>query len=227
MVFTSSLFILSAGELWGKKRRMVDLSAFLTFDLALFAEAFLLLFAILDPFGTVPIFMALTEDHIKKRRQIVRQSVTLASVILYIFAYLGWFIFQILGITLNDFRIAGGIVLFIVAYDHLSGREARTRKLEAEEVAAFPIATPLLAGPGAISTVVILANPPFGPLVTFVVITLNAVLAFVILSRSELVQRLLGINGTKALTRITALLIAAVGVAFVRQGIVEIVKSIA
>jgi len=227
MVFPSSLFILSAGELWGKKRRMVDLSAFLTFDLTLFAEAFLLLFAILDPFGTVPIFMALTEDHIKKRRQIVRQSVTLASVILYIFAYLGWFIFQILGITLNDFRIAGGIVLFIVAYDHLSGREARTRKLEAEEVAAFPIATPLLAGPGAISTVVILANPPFGPLVTFVVITLNAVLAFVILSRSELVQRLLGVNGTKALTRITALLIAAVGVSFVREGIVEIAKSIA
>jgi len=60
-----------------------------------------------------------------------------------------------------------------------------------------------------------------------VVITLNAVLAFVILSRSELVQRLLGVNGTKALTRITALLIAAVGVAFVRQGIVEIAKSIA
>ena len=94
-------------------------------------------------------------------------------------------------------------------------------------MAAFPIATPLLAGPGAISTVVILANPPFGPLVTFVVITLNAVLAFVILSRSELVQRLLGANGTKALTRITALLIAAVGVAFVREGIVEIVKSLA
>src|SRR5438445_12815925 len=157
---------------------MVDLSAFFAFDLALFAEAFLLLFAILDPIGTVPIFMALTEDHVKKRRQIVRQSVTLATVILYIFAYLGWFIFQILGITLNDFRIAGGIVLFIVAYAHLSGREARTRKLEAEEVAAFPIATPLLAGPGAISTVVILANRPFGPLVTLVVLTLNGLLPF-------------------------------------------------
>ncbi len=206
---------------------MVDLAALFSFDPALFAEAFLLLFAILDPFGTVPIFMALTEDKADKRRQICRQSVTLATAILFIFAYLGWFIFQILGITLNDFRIAGGIVLFIVAYDHLSGKEARTRKLEAEEVAAFPIATPLLAGPGAISTVVILANPPFGPLVTFVVITLNAILTFFILNRSELVQRLLGVNGTRALTRITALLIAAVGVAFVRQGIVDIIKSIA
>jgi len=206
---------------------MADLAALFSFDPALFAEAFLLLFAILDPVGTVPIFMALTEDKADKRRQICRQSVTLATAILFIFAYLGWFIFQILGITLNDFRIAGGIVLFIVAYDHLSGKEARTRKLEAEEVAAFPIATPLLAGPGAISTVVILANPPFGPLVTFVVITLNAILTFFILNRSELVQRLLGVNGTRALTRITALLIASVGVAFVRQGIIDIIKSIA
>jgi len=204
----------------------VDLTSLLTFDIALFAEAFLLLFAILDPFGTVPLFMALTEDHADKRRKIVRQSVTLAAVILYVFAYLGWFIFQILGITLNDFRIAGGIVLFIVALEHLGGREAKTRKLEAEEVAAFPLATPLLAGPGAISTVVILANPPFGPLVTFVVITLNALLTFFVLSRSDLVQHLLGENGTRALTRITALLIAAVGVSFVRQGVLEIIKSI-
>ena len=204
---------------------MVDTAALFSFDPGLFIEAFLLLFAILDPVGTVPIFMALTEDQVDKRRLITRQSVFLATAILFIFAYLGWIIFQILGITLNDFRIAGGIVLFIVAYDHLSGKEARTRKLEASEVAAFPIATPLLAGPGAISTVVILANPPFGPLVTFVVITLNAVLAFFILSRSELVQRLLGLNGTRALTRITALLIAAVGVAFVREGILDIIKS--
>jgi len=72
-----------------------------------------------------------------------------------------------------------------------------------------------------------LANPPFGPLVTFLVITLNTAVAFLVLSRSELVQRLLGVNGTRALTRITALPIAAVGVAFVRQGIVEIVKSLA
>jgi len=206
--------------------RMVDLTSLLTFDIVLFGEAFLLLFAILDPVGTVPIFMALTEDHSDKRRAIVKQSVTLAAVILYLFAYLGWFIFQILGITLNDFRIAGGIVLFIVALEHLGGREARARKLEAEEVAAFPIATPLLAGPGAISTVVILANPPFGPLVTFAVITLNAFLAFVVLSRCEFVQRILGVNGTRALTRITALLIAAVGVSFVRQGILEILKSV-
>ncbi len=188
-------------------------------------EGLLLLFAILDPIGTVPIFMSLTEDFQEKRGRIVRQSVLLAAIILYVFAYVGWFIFQILGITLNDFRIAGGIVLFIVALEHLRGRDPGTRKLEAEEVAAFPLATPLLAGPGAISTVVILANPPFGPFVTFLVITFNALLTFVILIRSDLVRKILGVNGTRALTRITALLIAAIGVSFVREGVVDTVKS--
>jgi multiple antibiotic resistance protein len=203
-----------------------QIASLLAFNPALFVEAFLLLFSILDPIGTVPIFMALTEDYPQKRKHIVRQSVILASIILYVFAYVGWFIFQILGITLNDFRIAGGIVLFVVAFDHLSGREGRTRKLEAEEVAAFPLATPLLAGPGAISTVVILANPPFGPLMTFIVITLNAAASYLLLARSEWIQRILGVNGTRAFTRIMALLIAAVGVAFVREGIIDIVSSL-
>jgi multiple antibiotic resistance protein len=205
---------------------MVALDTLFSFSPALFVEAFFLLFSILDPIGTVPIFMALTEDFPEKRERIVRQSVILASIILYVFAYVGWFIFQVLGITLNDFRIAGGIVLFVVAFDHLAGRDSRTRKLEAEDVAAFPIATPLLAGPGAISTVVILANPPYGPILTFVVISINAFLTYIILLRSDIIQRILGVNGTRAMTRIMALLIAAVGVAFVREGVIEIINGV-
>jgi multiple antibiotic resistance protein len=122
---------------------------------------------------------------------------------------------------LNDFRIAGGIVLFTVAFDHLSGRKERV-KSEPTEVAVFPLATPLLAGPGAISTVVILANPPYGPFLTFLVISFNSILCYAVLSRSEWVHRIFGVNGSLALTRITALLIAALAVSFVRQWIVNI-----
>lgn len=198
------------------------LTSFFAFDVALFLQSFVLLFSILDPIGTVPIFMGLTNDFPEQRRKIVKQSIVVATIILYVFAYLGWLIFAALGITLNDFRIAGGIILFTVAFDHLSGRKGRS-KIEAGDVAVFPLATPLLAGPGAISTVVILANPPYGPFLTFVVITLNSVLAFALLSRSEWVQRILGVSGSKALTRITALLIAALAVSFVREGIVNII----
>ncbi len=83
----------------------------------------------------------------------------------------------------------------------------------------------LLAGPGAISTVVILANPPYGPFLTFIVVGINAILAYIILLRSDVVQRVLGVNGSRAMTRIMALLIAAVGVAFVREGVVDIIKG--
>jgi len=201
------------------------LSSFFAFDLVLFVQSAVLLFSILDPVGTVPIFLALTEQQPGNRRQVVRQSVTLAAVILYVFAYVGWLIFQALGITINDFRIAGGIVLFVVAYDHLSGREGQPRTTNIAEIAAFPLATPLLAGPGAISTVIILANPPYGPLLVFLVITLNIILTYLVLVRSEWILKILGDSGSRALTRITALLIAALAVAFVRQGVMNILAG--
>jgi multiple antibiotic resistance protein len=94
--------------------------------------------------------------------------------------------------------------------------------MEAAEIAAFPLATPLLAGPGAISTVIILANPPYGPLMVFLVITINGLISYLILARSELILKVFGTNGSRALTMITALLIAALAVSFVREGIVNI-----
>ena len=200
-------------------------ASFLSFDVALFVSSFALLFAVLDPIGTVPIYMAVTKPFPDERSRIARQSVLVATVILYVFAYLGWIIFNLLGITLDDFRIAGGIVLFMVALEHLGGRASPGNE-EASEVAVFPLATPLLAGPGAISTVVILANPPYGPLLTFVVITGNALVAYAILAKSDWVQRILGENGSQALSRITALLIAALAVSFVREGIVNIVGTV-
>ena len=199
-------------------------SSLLTFDPALFVSSFALLFAVLDPIGTVPIYMAVTKPFPEERSRIVRQAVVVATVILYVFAYLGWIIFNLLGITLNDFRIAGGIVLFMVALEHLGGR-TKPENEEAADVAVFPLAIPLLAGPGAISTVVILANPPYGPLLTFIVITGNALVSYAILSKSDWVSRILGENGSRALSRITALLIAALAVSFVREGIVNIVIS--
>ena len=197
------------------------LSSFFAFNLPLFIQSFVLLFSIFDPFGTVPIFMAITEDYPEQRKKIVRQSILVATIILFVFAYVGWIIFEALGITINDFRIAGGIVLFAVAFDHLGGRRERA-KAEPSELAVFPLATPLLAGPGAISTVVILANPPYGPFLAFVVIILNSLVAYLILDKSAWVQRILGVNGTRALTSITALLIAALAVSFIRVGIVNI-----
>lgn len=201
-------------------------SSFFAFDIVLFVEAFVLLFAVIDAIGTVPIFVALTEDFPGDRKRIIRHAVVISTAILVVFSLFGWLIFDAFGITLDDFRIAGGIILFIVAVDHLRGGDTTSKGLEPSDVAAFPLAIPLLAGPGAISTVIIISGPPYGPLLALIVIACNALLAYLILSSSDWVRRFLGKNGASALSRITALLIAALAVAFVVGGVTDIVAAI-
>lgn len=198
---------------------MSAIASFFTFDVVLFLEAFVLLFAVVDAVGTVPIFIGLTEGFSGFRRKIVKEAVLISTVILVLFALFGWLIFDIFGININDFRVAGGIILFIVAVDHLRGEEDRSRGLEPSDIAAFPLATPLLAGPGAISTVIIISAPPYSPVLALLVVGCNAVLSYVILSSSDWVRRFFRQNGTIALSRITALLIAALAVSFVAQGL--------
>lgn len=202
------------------------ISSFFAFDVLLFVEAFVLLFAVIDAIGTAPIFMSLTEDYPDHRKRIIRQAVVISTVILIVFALFGWLIFDIFGITIDDFRIAGGIILFIVAVDHLRGGDLRTRGLEPSDVAAFPLAIPLLAGPGAISTVVIISAPPYSPFLALLVVACNAFLAFLILSSTKWIRRFLGANGSNALSRITALLIAALAVSFIVGGVTDIARAL-
>ncbi len=201
---------------------MSIISTFFAFDIGLFLEAFVLLFAVIDAVGTVPIFIGLTEDYPNERKRIVRQAVVIAAAVLIVFALFGWLIFDIFGITVDDFRIAGGIILFIVSVDHLRGGDSRSQGLEPSDVAAFPLATPLLAGPGAISTVIIISTRPYSLFMALLVVITNAVLAYLILSGSDWVRKFLGPNGTSALSRVTALLIAALAVQFVVSGLTAV-----
>jgi multiple antibiotic resistance protein len=203
----------------------LDFGSLLAFDISSFVASFVLLFSVFDVVGTVPVFLALTQDYKEQRAVIVRDSVVIATVILLVFASVGQLIFQALGITIDDFKIAGGIILFIIALDNLRGKISQTRTIAAGEIAAFPLATPLLAGPGAISTVMIYANPPYGLIEDFAVILLNSLITFLILERASWVQRALGNNGSQVVTRIVGLLIAAIGIAFVREGILGIIHT--
>lgn len=202
------------------------ISSFFAFDILLFFEALVLLFAVVDAVGTVPIFIGLTEGFSGSRKTIVKKAVLISTVILVLFALFGWLIFDIFGITINDFKVAGGVVLFIVAVDHLRGEGDRSRGLEPSDVAAFPLATPLLAGPGAISTVIIISSPPYSPFLALAVVACNAALCYLILSSADWVRRVVGQNGTVALSRITALLIAALAVSFVSEGVLGLFPAL-
>jgi multiple antibiotic resistance protein len=205
-------------------------------ELVVYAAIIVTVFAIVDPIGTLPFFVTLTEGFSESdRRIIMTRAVVVLGGILTIFALFGRFLFLAFGFSLAAFEIAGGILLFIVAYDMLRGEITRT-KLSVEdreeaiarrdELSVVPLGIPLLAGPGAISTVMIYegnaGNDPLSIVATFVAIIVTTAATFFILRYGQPILRAMGRVGVMALTRVLGLLLAAVGVQFVLDGMVAI-----
>jgi len=198
-----------------------------------YVAVFVTVFALVDPVGALPFFVALTDGFSEADRTIViRRAVFVLGGILGVFALVGTFLFAAFGLTLAAFEIAGGILLFIVAYDMLHGEVTRTKlstedRAEAvarrDEIAVVPLGIPLLAGPGAISTVMIYEGSAGSDLwmevTVFLAIIVTTVLTYFILRYGQNIIRYLGKTGIMAMTRVLGLLLAAVGVQFVLNGI--------
>ncbi|HEV2428606.1 MAG TPA: MarC family protein, partial [Thermoplasmata archaeon] len=198
------------------------------------------LFALVDPIGTLPFYAALTEGFESADRAVVlRRSVSVVGVVLFVFAIGGRFVFQAFGFTLGAFEIAGGILLFIVAYDMLRGETARTRLTPADreealarrdEVSVVPLGIPLLAGPGAISTVMIYAGysdgDPIAIASVFVAIAVTTAATFLVLHYGHGILQYLGRVGIMALTRVMGLLLAAIAVQFVLTGLAATIPQL-
>src|SRR5213596_2385760 len=202
-------------------------------DLAFGATAMASIFAIVDPLGVAPFFSVLTEDMDKAQKQnIISKACLTATITLGVFAVFGQWIFAGFGFTIPAFRIAGGIVLFGVAFEMLRGERSRTRltqqereeTLERDEVAVVPLGIPLLAGPGAITTVMILMSSPVSDfadkMFVFAGILVAVLSAFILLHNAERIFRKIGRTGTRALGRVMGLLLAAIAVQFLIDGIV-------
>ncbi len=205
-------------------------------DFTYFLIAAVTIFAVVDPIGTLPFFAAFTIGYAPAdRRVVLHRTVLFFTSILVAFALVGKFLFAAFGFTLSAFEIAGGILLFIVAYDMLRGEIGPT-KLTAtdrdeaiqrrDEISVFPLAIPLLAGPGAISTVMIYAgSPSAGPLGVLAAVTgavFTGAATFIIFRFGQRILDVLGRVGVMALTRVLGLLLAAVAVQFVITGILGV-----
>lgn len=187
---------------------------------------------IVDPIAAVPTYLVITQDETRdeQRRTALRACVAM-TILLIVFAATGPLLFQMFGITLPAFRIAGGLILWFVAMDMLRGerrtQEGREEVLEGqnkEDVAVTPLAIPILAGPGAISTVVVLSNQARTAAETVSVygaILLTGIVSFVVLRLGEPLLRKLGKTGIRVMTRIMGLILAAIAVQFVLSGIKE------
>ncbi|WP_170324663.1 MarC family protein [Ruegeria arenilitoris] len=197
-------------------------------DLAFFITAFTTLFVVIDPFGTTPIFVALTQDmDAKTRRKTAIRSCLTAVCILIAFAAFGEAVLGFVGISMAAFRVAGGALLFLTALDMLFERRTKRREDRAEEEehpdpSVFPLAIPLIAGPGSIATIILLAGQHPGVLgIIEACIVMLAVMAVVLafFLSGGLIARILGKTGLNVLTRLLGMLLAALSVQFILDGL--------
>lgn len=197
-------------------------------DTAFLISAFVTLFVVIDPIGLTPVFIALTPGlTAQQRRAIAIRATVIAAGLLFLFAFLGEQVLGFIGISMPAFRIAGGILLFLTALDMLFERRTKRREDQADvedlpDPSVFPIAIPLIAGPGAIASIILLAGQAEGPVgMASVLGVMVAVLiiVFLLFLSAPLIERALGKTGIVVVTRLLGMLLAALSVQFVLDGI--------
>ncbi|MBS7640315.1 MAG: MarC family protein [Candidatus Bathyarchaeia archaeon] len=177
------------------------------------------LFIIVDPLGNVPIFISLTHGMgVSERRKVFRTAAVTGFILLLAFAIAGNTILDIFGVGLPSFMIAGGILLLILAIKILVIGWEREEKMSPESIGAVPMAVPLLVGPGAITTT-ILSLQEYGVLVTVSSVVIVFTLTWLILRHIELLYKILGKNGSAIIARVMALLIAAIAIQYITNGL--------
>jgi multiple antibiotic resistance protein len=177
------------------------------------------LFAVINPIGTIPLFASMTQKMPKvERDRVLKTTVITASALLMIFAVAGTQILSIFGITISSFMIAGGILLFVVSIELLTHGGWRFGGTVSDESGVVPLAFPLLAGPGAITTV-ILSFQTSGLIVTILSIAIVMGITFVVFFLTGKIYSILGRRGSLIITRIFAVLIAAIAVQYVVDGL--------
>ncbi len=196
------------------------------------------MFAILNPIGAIPTLISLTDGYSKREKLIaIRRSIFMAAGMIVGFVLVGEYIFEGLGISINDFKIAGGILLFKVAFDMLQGKTSNTKLTkeesqegkQQEDVGIVPIGTPLLAGPGSITTAILLnakANTISLKASFAIALIILFILSYVILYFSPIIASKIGRTGTTVISRIMGLLLASIAIELISTGIIALATGI-
>lgn len=196
------------------------------------------MFVIVDPFTVLPIFLAMTgSDPPAKRRWMAVRATLVAFAVLTLFALFGHLLFKVFGITLSAFKVAGGILLLLTSMDMLRVQTSRTRAtpdeteegVAREDVAIVPLAIPLMAGPGSIATAMVLVARGHSAIYEAAVIgaiALTCLATCLMLWAAGPITRVLGKSGIAILGRIMGLLLAAVAIQFVADGVLELMPAL-
>jgi multiple antibiotic resistance protein len=183
--------------------------------------AFIPLFVAVDAVGLLPVFVSLTQGlNAQERRRVIYQSTLTGGLLAVGFVFLGRALFRLLGIDMGDFMIAGGAILFGIAMIDLLSPGTETRRPSAD-LGAVPLGTPLIAGPAVLTTSLAIIQE-YGLLPTLISVVVNIALCGALLGLSGVLLRFLGGPGSKALSKITSLLLGAIAVMLIRKGLVEL-----
>ncbi|MEO9653050.1 MAG: MarC family protein [Roseobacter sp.] len=197
-------------------------------DTAFLITAFVTMFVVIDPIGLAPFFVALTQGASKAaRKRIAIRATVISVVILLAFAAFGEALLSFIGISMPAFRVAGGILLFLTALDMLferrtKRREDRTEEDEHDDPSVFPLAIPLIAGPGSIASVILLMGQRPGLEGTVIVLGATGLVMVIVMGLfmvSGLLERALGKTGITVVSRLLGMLLAALSVQFVLDGL--------
>jgi len=173
-------------------------------------------FIAVDAIGLTPIFISYTFGLAKEeKKKIILQSMVTAGVLTISFIFIGKWIFNILGLKIGDFMVAGGILLFCIAILEIVGPEKKD-KISQKDIGVVPLGTPLIAGPALLTTSFIIIEE-YGLIATLLSVVVNILITGGIFSISSIIQKILGETGTRALSKITNILLAAIAVMMVRR----------
>ena len=186
---------------------------------------FVPLFVAVDAIGVLPMFLNLTHGVERiRRRRIVFQSVLTAAVVALVFMAMGKVILVYMGITIADFMVAGGGLLFVISLSDLLSGEKRQRRVDPESLGAVPIGVPLIVGPAVLTTTLLLVDE-HGLVNTAGATLANVLFAGLVFGSADFFVRVLGNSGTRIVSKIASLLMAAIAVMMVRKGIVLLLAS--
>ena len=203
-------------------------------------SAFVTLFVTIDPPGLAPLFLGITAGMSRsQRRRIGMRASLIAFGVLVLFAVAGTAILSLFGITIHSFRIAGGLLLFFIAFEMIFERRQDRHERSAERavtedqirnIAVFPLAIPLIAGPGAISATILLSgtySEAWERAILIAIVAVNLAAAWLVFLVAERIDRFLGATGRIVLTRLLGLILAALAVQFVIDGVTAVLRTTA
>jgi multiple antibiotic resistance protein len=183
--------------------------------------AFISIFVAVDALGNIPIFISLVEGLTKKqRRKVIVDSVATATIVAVLFIFVGKVVLRFIGITIADFQVAGGTLLFFISARLLvpSGGKVSWSEAQDNDLGVFPLGTPLITGPAVLTTTLIMVDS-YGIAATSVALVANMFLVWISLVKSDVFMHIFGQSGLRALAKIMYILLASIGVMMIRKGI--------